>query len=62
MDKGRRFLSGAPGLLFGLRLTKTLFVSAASSSADGFTLPSFPFPQALQAIALTFEPITTSKF
>ena len=29
---------------FGLRLEKTLFVSAASSLADGFTLPPSPFP------------------
>ena len=40
---------GAPGLLFGLRLAKTLFVCAASSSADGFTLPSSPFSLAASA-------------
>ena len=40
---------GVPGLLFGLRLVKTLFVSAEPLPTDGFTLPSSPFT--LPAIA-----------
>ena len=40
---------GVPGLLFGLRLAKTLFVSAETLPTDVFTLPSSPFT--LPAIA-----------
>ena len=46
-EEGRE--KGAPGLLFGLRLAKTLFVSAEPLPTDGFTLPSSPFT--LPAIA-----------